>query len=587
MEKTGSLLVSKILCVFLCLTFVFSAYAQDSATKEKEEKRVIKGRVLDENREPMIGVLVLIKGTTHGVTTGVDGDYVLEFTEKEPTLEFSFLGYEPRDFKLTPAQKVLNVNMKPSRIRVKEVVVVGFGTQAREKVTSSITKLPAEALKNVPYANVATALQGNVSGVQVQSTSGQPGAAPRIIVRGGTSINNMNGAAPIYIVDGIIRTDLADINSNDIESLQVLKDAASTAIYGARASNGVVIVTTKTGKPGKVQATYSYGLTVSEPGAKYDLASGREYIELNRKSMVYASRYNANAMDRLGSALGFGTGNDLTKNTSFTTQYLTEENKHKLNEGWESMPDPIDPSKTIIFKDTDFQDLIYQTAYSHSHNLTVSGGNERSTFYAGLGYMDSEGTAITTKYKRLSFSLNGSIKLRDNLNVVGRVMYTTSSNNEVFGLADIFYRSATTPPTAKYTYEDGTLAPGQNRSIGNPVYHLKNDVRKNSKDNLSLSIAADWEILPGFSFTPQLSLYKYTYDGYSFIPAYWNGSMTYNDSREATGSYNKTMQGQMDLVLGYQKLFAESHNLDVKAGFSYFGREKPTLEAKGSELLPI
>ena len=189
--------------------------------------------------------------------------------------------------------------------------------------------------------------------------------------------------------------------------------------------------------------------------------------------MVYASRYNANAMDRLGSALGFGTGNDLTKNTSFTTQYLTEENKHKLNEGWESMPDPIDPSKTIIFKDTDFQDLIYQTAYSHSHNLTVSGGNERSTFYAGLGYMDSEGTAITTKYKRLSFSLNGSIKLRDNLNVVGRVMYTTSSNNEVFGLADIFYRSATTPPTAKYTYEDGTLAPGQNRSIGNPVYHLK------------------------------------------------------------------------------------------------------------------
>ncbi len=157
------------------------------------------------------------------------------------------------------------------------------------------------------------------------------------------------------------------------------------------------------------------------------------------------------------------------------------------------------------------------------------------------------------------------------MNVVGRVMYTTSSNNEVFGLADIFYRSATTPSTAKYTYEDGTLAPGQNRSIGNPVYHLKNDVRKNSKDNLSLSIAADWEILPGFSFTPQLSLYKYTYDGYSFIPAYWNGSMTYNDSREATGSYNKTMQGQMDLVLGYQKLFAESHNLDVKAGFSYFG----------------
>lgn len=117
----------------------------------------------------------------------------------------------------------------------------------------------------------------------------------------------------------------------------------------------------------------------------------------------------------------------------------------------------------------------------------------------GLDIWIAKGLRLPPSYKRLSFSLNGSIKLRDNLNVVGRVMYTTSSNNEVFGLADIFYRSATTPPTAKYTYEDGTLAPGQNRSIGNPVYHLKNDVRKNSKDNLSLSIAADWEILPGFS----------------------------------------------------------------------------------------
>lgn len=182
------------MCIFLFYSCIFQLNAPGECNREKRGRRIIKGRVLDENREPMVGVLVLIKGTTHGVTTGVDGDYVLEFTEENPTLEFSFLGYEPRDFKLTPTQKVLNVNLKPSRIRVKEVVVVGFGTQAREKVTSSITKLPAEALKNVPYANVASALQGNVSGVQVQSTSGQPGAAPRIIVRGGISINNMNGA---------------------------------------------------------------------------------------------------------------------------------------------------------------------------------------------------------------------------------------------------------------------------------------------------------------------------------------------------------------------------------------------------------
>lgn len=588
MKKLKLTLTHSFLWIFLFSALPLTLSAQDK--KAKEPQRFIKGRVLDENREPMAGVLVLVKGTTRGVATGEDGNYTLGMMAQDSILEFSFLGYETRAMKVSKTQKTLNVTLRPTRIRMDEVLVVGFGTQAREKVTSAITKLPIAALENVPYTNLASALQGNVSGVQVQSISGQPGAAPRVIVRGGTSINNMNGATPIYIVDGIIRTDLADLNSNDIESIQVLKDAASTAIYGARASNGVVIVTTKSGKPGKIQANYSFGLTVSEPGEKYDLASGREYIEMNRKSMVYASRYNASAMDRLGSALGFGTGNDLTNNTAYTTQYLSDANKHKLNEGWESMPDPIDPTKTIIFKDTDYQDLIYRTAYTYSHNLTVSGGNEKATFYAGLGYMDSEGTVITTKYRRLSFSLNGSLKLRDNLNVVGRVMYTTSSNNEVYDLAHIFYRAASLPPTAKYTYEDGTLAPGQNRSIGNPVYHLNNDKRKNSKDNLTLSIGADWEFLPGFRFIPQLSMYKYTTDGYSFIPSYWNGSMTFNDSRVATGSYTKMLQGQMDLVLGYNKVFAEKHNLDVKAGFSYYGREKSSLNAEGqgaaTDLIP-
>ena len=331
MEKVKFTLANSFLWIFLFSALPLTLCAQDD--KAKESQRTIKGRVLDENREPMAGVLVLIKGTTRGSATDDEGQYTLNLMQQDSLLEFSFLGYETRTIKLSSSQKTVNVTLRPTRIRMDEIVVVGFGTQAREKVTSAITKLPPSALENVPYTNLASALQGNVSGVQVQSTSGQPGAAPRVIVRGGTSINNMNGAAPIYIVDGIIRTDLADLNSNDIESLQVLKDAASTAIYGARASNGVVIVTTKSGKPGKIQANYSFGLTVSEPGEKYDLASGREYIEMNRKSLQYASRYNASALDRLNSALGFGTGNDLTNNTAYTTQYLTEANKHKLNKG--------------------------------------------------------------------------------------------------------------------------------------------------------------------------------------------------------------------------------------------------------------
>lgn len=134
---------------------------------------------------------------------------------------------------------------------MEEVVVIGYGSQSREKITTSVTKLDKEALKNVPYANAASALQGTVSGVRVQSISGQPGAEPRIIVRGGTSINNPNGATPLYIIDGVMRANMVHIASEDIESIQILKDAAATSIYGAQGSNGVVIVTTKRGRPVK------------------------------------------------------------------------------------------------------------------------------------------------------------------------------------------------------------------------------------------------------------------------------------------------------------------------------------------------
>ena len=246
------------------------------------------------------------------------------------------------------------------------------------------------------------------------------------------------------------------------------------------------------------------------------------------------------------------------------------------------MPDPIDPSKTIIFKDTDFQDLIYQTAYSHSHNLTVSGGNERSTFYAGLGYMDSEGTAITTKYKRLSFSLNGSIKLRDNLNVVGRVMYTTSSNNEVFGLADIFYRSATTPIDSQIYIRGRNVGPGTKSGIGNPVYHLKNDVRKNSK-TICLFLS-----LPIGKFCPDfLSLRNYPCINIRMTVIHLSGLLErFHDLQRFSGKprdlITKRCKDRWIWSWDIRNYFAESHNLDVKAGFSYFGREKSTLEAKGS-----
>src|SRR5690606_32933121 len=274
---------------------------------------------------------------------------------------------------------------------------------------------------------------GTLPGVRVQSTSGQPGAAPRVIVRGGTSINNPNGATPLYIVDGILRSDINNINSNDIESLQVLKDAASTAIYGARGANGVVLITTKSGKEGRVQVEYGYDRGFANLQEKFDLLGGRDYIYFQRLGIAARANQDPGQLTKLGLATSGGAGNDLTKNTAFTTQYLSEANKHKLNEGWESMPDPIDPSRTIIFKSTDYQDVLFNTGHTNNHNLSFAGGSEKARFNLGMGYLDNGGIALDTDYKRLSVNLNGEVQAAENVTVFGRLLYSNMRNKAVFG----------------------------------------------------------------------------------------------------------------------------------------------------------
>jgi TonB-linked SusC/RagA family outer membrane protein len=463
-------------------------------------------------------------------------------------------------------------------------VVIGYGKQSREVLTTSVTKLDTKVLANVPYANVASALQGTLSGVRVQTTTGMPGQAPRIIIRGGTSINNPDGAAPLYIIDGIIRTNMNNLDQADIESIQVLKDAAATSIYGARASNGVVIIVTKSGQSGKTQIDYKYDLSFSNNIEWYDLLDARNYIYFQRLG-IYRSATWGNKPAQLAilsSASSAGTGNDLTNNTAYTGQYLTTQNAYKLDEGWESMPDPLDSSKTIIFDSFDFQRNSFQTAVSESHSITASGGTDRATFSAGLGYLNSDGIVLTTWFKRLTGHLNGDLKLNDKLSVFGRFMYTNSKNNNPTG-ASTFGRSLETPPSAKYKFEDGTLAPGQQAGLGNNEYHLNTQVNKYSGDDFTITMGAQWKILPGLSFDPQVSWYQATTDARNFQEAYWNGPTSYVVTRAASGSFSKYLQKQADAVFTYVKSFAASHNLEAKAGYSYFDAYSTALSANGRD----
>lgn len=560
-------------CVPLVMLCVLEGFAQT----------IITGTVKDSRDEILPGVSIKLKGTSIGASTNTSGNYSITVPEGNGVLVFSFIGMQNKEVEIS-GRKVIDVTLLESVASLQEVVVIGYGSQSRETITTSISKLDTKVLANVPFANVASALQGTLSGVRVQTTSGMPGSAPRIIIRGGTSINNPDGAGPLYVVDGVIRSNINTIDQSDIESLQVLKDAAATSIYGARASNGVVIIATKSGKSGKAVIDYRYDMTLSDNVEKYDLLSAKDYIYYQRLG-IYRSATWGNKPAQLAilsSASSAGTGNDLTNNTAYTTQYLTPQNQHKLKEGWQSMPDPIDPTKTIIFDDFDFQNSLYRTGVSGNHSITASGGTEKGTFSAGLGYLNNDGIVITTNYKRLNGHINGDFKIRDNLKVFGRLLYSNSQDNNPTSV-NTFGRSIGLPPTAKYKFEDGTYGPGQSASLGNNEYLLNTVDRKNIGDDLTVAFGAQLKILPGLSFDPQVSWWQTSGDTRNFQKAFWNGPLSYVTSRAATSSYSKSLQKQADAVFTYVKSLKNSHNIEAKAGFSYYGSSSNSLSASGRD----
>ncbi len=542
-------------------------------------QKTITGTVTGVDKAPLPGVSIIVKGTTTGTITDVNGKYSLSVPPDAKMLDFTFVGMKPQEI-VIGSGTVYDVTLSESTLGLNEVVVVGYGTQSRARLTTSISKLDTKVLQNVSYSNIGSSLQGTIAGLTVQTTTGMPGASPRIIIRGGTSINNPNGATPLFIVDGVIRPNMDDLDQTDIESIQVLKDAASTSIYGARGSNGVVIIVTKSGKKGKTQINYRYDLTTSKNVDDLNLLGARDYIYFQRMGILASAERKPSQLTLLTQANSAGTGNDLTNLTAFSTQYLTDENRYKLDEGWQSMPDPADPTKTILFSDTDFQSKLFQTGIAHNHSISASGGSENGTFSAGLGYLSQDGIVITSKYKRLSAHLNGDLNISKKLTVSGRLNYTNSSNNQPPTGTNLFGRTQGIPPTAKYKYEDGTLASGVNTSLGNPEYVVGYVDSKNSSDILSLSFATHLDLLPGLSFDPQVSLFQTMFDSRYFEKAYFNGPKAYNSDRNANGAFSRSLQKQADAIFSYAKDF-NVHHIDAKVGYSYFGTLTRTLNAAG------
>lgn len=570
--------------------FIMLLLVTFSAERAWAQTQTVTGTVYSkEDGTTIPGVNIINVGTASGTVTDMDGKFSINVSGNNTVLKFSAIGFQTQELTIGN-QTNIEVTLETALGALDEIVVVGYGEQSREKLTSAVSTLDTKVLENAPLGNAASALQGTVSGVRVQTLSGQPGASPRIIVRGGTSINNPNGAEPLYVVDGVIRDDIQGINPMDIESMQVLKDAASTAIYGARASNGVVILTTKSGKAGDTKVTYRYTIGASQLRKKYDLLSARDYIYYSRLGLAATGIKSPFRLAQLDGAFGYGIGNDLSNNTAYTTQYLTPENEYKLSEGWQSMPDPVDPSKTIIFDEVDWQDVLFRTAMTQDHYLNLSGGTEKATFNLGVGYSDMDGIAITTNYKRFTANMNGRLQVSDKLFVFAGLNFTRSTDNLVYSENNLFERSIATPPTAKYAFEDGTLSPGVNRSLGNPIYHLNRSNNDNTLTLLTLSGGANWELAPGLSFEPSASLFTRTNTANTFLMSYLNSPTQLVEDRNATGTQTNWEQIQFDAVLNHEKSFTELHNFNATLGYSMYQRDNYSLFAQGrgaaTDLIP-
>ncbi len=571
----------------------------------------VRGTVTDAAfKEPVIGATIVMQGdATHGTVTDFDGNFTLTDVPSNATLVISYVGYATQDIPVA-GQTTFNIVLQEDAELLDEIVVTGYGgTQLRSKSTNSISKVTNETLSKGIFANPAQALSGAVSGLRVIQSSGDPGATPRIILRGGTNFDG--SGSPLIIVDGMVRPSLSDINPNDIESMEVMKDAGATAIYGARANNGVVLITTRRGKTGTGQVEVKARVGVNYMNNPYEFANARDYLYWQRTAYQTASQYfqrsdgetwvGVNNMNTLGNAVAYGTGNIywttdaegnrvpanglLNNQAVWSPMIYSDDLAFLLNEGWETMTDPVFGNQ-LIFRNWDMAKAnINSPSISQDYNVGFTGGNDRGTYYANVGYNTSEGMPLDNIYNRLTITFNGDYKIKD---------WLTSSTNISFqdarwkGLpatqsdpSNYFSRMFSAPPTMRGYNPDGELLLGQNAGDGNQAVNIDKFIRRNNTTKTTFGQSLNIDFTEDLSLRTQ-AIWLYD-EGYyeSFNRDYLAGTNNWNRSRSSSARFERDLSQTYNAVLNYDKSFGE-HNLDAMAGSEYYDRYVRGFSAAGS-----
>ncbi len=437
----------------LRLTFLICLAAVMSTTMLFAQQRTVTGKVVDDNNAALPGASVVVKGTTIGTATDLNGNFSLQVPSEATTLVITFVGMDTKEVPVTAGP--INVTMTMSAEEVDAVVVIGYGTIRRSEVTSAIASVKTEEIKDLVVAGVDQALQGKVAGLQVMNNSGQPGGGVSVRVRGITSINSND---PLIVIDGVPFTDnnventgydglggsdgqtqnsfLATLNPNDIESIDVLKDASAQAIYGSQAANGVILITTKKGKAGDGKVTYDFSYGIQQVAKTLDVMNLRQFAE-----------YQNSVIAELG--------------TGYTP---TEEF--------------ADPS--LLGEGTDWQDAIFRQGFTMDHQLGISGGKENTSYYFSAGYYDQKGILIGSDFKRYStrFNLDSQVKKWLRAGVSSNITRSIQNVTLADAAESTIWWSTLQNPLIPVRNLDGTWA--GNYTVGGYTYTADNPVATSS-----------------------------------------------------------------------------------------------------------
>ncbi|MDM8162031.1 TonB-dependent receptor [Labilibaculum sp. K2S] len=507
-----------LLTICLCV-FGFASYAQDN---------VVKGKILDSSGLPLPGVNIIVEGTTNGTSTNFDGNYELKCAMGD-ALVISFMGFKTQT--ITVASWTVNCTLEDDTELLDELIVVGYGVQKKSNMTGSVTNIKADDLKTVTTPNIANMLQGKAAGVYVSANSGRPGAAPRIRIRGKSTLSG--SVDPLWVVDGVIQAEAPDLNAQDIESTTILKDASATALYGSRAANGVVLVTTRSAQADQSKISISVKTGVSD-------------LSLGNFSMM-------NAAEMTDYIKSFGNGYaDL--------DWFTEDAQNV---------------------DTDWFDEGTKLGVVQDYGISFSGGNDKMKTYISGNVYDESGAVKGYDYTRYSGRMNVDYKIRDYLTLHPKMSFTYKDiQDKQQGVSEMFLNM----PYDRPKDDNGNIINPKDETVGwigrdrsNSIYDLQWNYSESTTLKLSPSLGFDVKIAPGLSFVSSNSFDYQHYNSMSYTDP--QSSSGQNDGGSISNYHWKSMNQFSNQLLRFTKSIDE-HFFTVMAAYEYNNYEWSTTKAQ-------